>query len=121
MTLLALEGFVRLEDGLDLVLVRHGGSVRRRLGQCSRMSPDMAVSRVAHEPRTEGAQEEGDEVRDEGNHQEHSRVVVSRSATKLLRPVVDGDGFADAYESEKNPTPDGRDRERLPAGGRVAR
>jgi hypothetical protein len=33
MTLLALEGFVRLEDGLDLVVVRHGGSVRRRLGQ----------------------------------------------------------------------------------------
>jgi hypothetical protein len=31
MTFLALEGFVRLEDGLDLVLVRHGGSVRRRL------------------------------------------------------------------------------------------
>jgi hypothetical protein len=37
---LALEGFVRLEDGLDLVLVRHGGSVRRRLGQCAGMSPE---------------------------------------------------------------------------------
>ena len=70
------------------------------------MSPDIAVSPVAHEPRTDGAQEEGDEVRDEGNHPEHSRVVVCRSATKLLRPVADGDGCADAYESENNPTPD---------------
>ena len=40
MTFLALEAFVRLEDGLDLVLVRHGGSVGRRLGQCSGMTPE---------------------------------------------------------------------------------
>jgi len=37
------------------------------------MSPDIAVTRLAHEPRTGGAKEEGDEVRDEGDHPEDAR------------------------------------------------
>src|SRR3954451_12046902 len=84
---------------LEAGLIRSSARVSRRLRAAR-------SGRLTHKLPRRGADEEGDEVRHEREYPKDTRVVVSGTASKRLRPVADRDRCARAKQSENSPAPD---------------